>query len=95
LVRSREEIEIWKEKQRQVSLEEERTRASKSYIFDHKSSNLDNRSRGPGLTSNDTEYEPWDKYKKVISDVKNREVWTAQAEILINQVWILNITLQI
>ena len=61
-------------------------------MFETKTSNLDNLSRGPGSESTieqkgrGNQTEPLNKYKRVISGVKNREIWTAQAEILIRQV---------
>ena len=85
LFRSREEIEMWKEKQRQVKTEEEKTKNSKSVIFDTTTANLVLRPQAPG-GENVTEDESWNKHKQQISSVCYRELWTEQAEILIRQV---------
>lgn len=85
LIRSREEIEMWKEKQRQVKTEEEKTKNNKSVVFDTRTSNLVLRPQAPGA-GDTVQEEPWNKHKWVISDVCYRELWTDQAEILIRQV---------
>ena len=85
LFRSREEIEMWKEKQRQVKTEEEKTKNSKSVIFDTTTANLVLRPQAPG-GENVTEDESWNNHKQPISSVCYRELWTEQAEILIRQV---------
>ena len=85
LFRSREEIEMWKEKQRQVKTEEEKTKNSKSVIFDTTTANLVLRPQAPD-GENVTEDESWNKHKQQISSVCYRELWTEQAEILIRQV---------
>ncbi|KAJ7392503.1 Cilia and flagella associated protein 46 [Desmophyllum pertusum] len=82
--KSREEIEMWKEKQRQVKTEEEKTKNSKSVVFDTRTSNLVLRPQAPGA-GDIVEEESWNKHKWVISDVRYRELWTDQAEILIRQ----------
>ena len=84
-LRSREEIEMWKEKQRQVKAEEEKTKNTRSVVFDTRTSNLVFRPHAPG-GHDIIEEEPWNKHKWVISDVCYRELWTEQAEILIRQV---------
>ena len=76
---------MWKEKQQQVRTEEERTKNSKSGIFDTRSSTLIPRPQAPGA-QNVVDEEPWNKHKRVIGDVCSRELWTEQAEILIRQV---------
>lgn len=82
--KSREEIEMWKEKQRQVKTEEKRSKTSKSVVFDKRTSNLVLRPHAPG--GEDTiEEESWNEHKWVLSDVCYRELWTDQAEILIRQ----------
>lgn len=76
---------MWKEKQRQVKTEEEKTKNSKSVVFDTRASNLMARPHAPGggdIVQDDC----WNKHKWVISDVCYREIWTDQAEILIRQV---------
>ena len=83
LYRSREEIEMWQEKQRQVKAEEERTKTSRSMVFDLKS-NVQ-RPQAPGGREA-VEDEPWNKHKRVLGGICNREIWTEQAEILIRQV---------
>ena len=85
LIRSREEIEMWKEKQRQVKTEEEKTKNNKSVVFDTRTSNLVLRPQAPGA-GDTVQEESWNKHKWVISDVCYRELWTDQAEILIRQV---------
>jgi len=82
--KSREEIEMWKEKQRQVKAEEEKTKNTRSVVFDTRTSNLVFRPHAPG-GRDIIEEEPWNKHKWVISDVCYRELWTEQAEILIRQ----------
>ncbi|CAH3151990.1 unnamed protein product [Porites lobata] len=82
--KSREEIEMWKEKQRQVKTEEEKTKNSKSVIFDTTTANLVLRPQAPD-GENVTEDESWNKHKQQISSVCYRELWTEQAEILIRQ----------
>ena len=84
-IRSREEIEMWKEKQRQVKTEEEKTKNSKSVVFDTRTSSLVLRPLAPGA-GDIVQEESWNKHKWVISDVCYRELWTDQAEILIRQV---------
>lgn len=84
-IRSREEIEMWKEKQRQVKTEEEKTKNSKSVVFDTRTSNLVFRPQAPGA-GDIVQEESWNEHKWVISDVCYRELWTEQAEILIRQV---------
>ena len=76
---------MWKEKQRQVKTEEEKTKNSKSVIFDTTTANLVLRPQAPG-GENVTEDESWNKHKQQISSVCYRELWTEQAEILIRQV---------
>ena len=76
---------MWKEKQRQVKAEEEKNKNTKSVVFDTKTSNLLLRPQAPG-SQDFLEEESWNKYKRVISDVCYRELWTEQAEILIRQV---------
>ena len=76
---------MWKEKQRQVKTEEEKTKNSKSVVFDTRTSNLVLRPQAPGARDMVQE-ESWNKHKWVISDVCYRELWTDQAEILIRQV---------
>ena len=76
---------MWKEKQRQVKAEEEKTKNSKSVVFDNRTSNLVLRPQAPGA-ADIVEEESWNKHKWVISDVCYRELWTEQAEILIRQV---------
>lgn len=85
LIRSREEIEMWKEKQRQVKTEEEKTKNNKSVVFDTRTSNLVLRPQALGA-GDTVQEESWNKHKWVISDVCYRELWTDQAEILIRQV---------
>ena len=86
-VRSREEIEMWKEEQRQVKAEEERTKNSRSVVFDLKTTNLNNLRRPQATGKLEVlEDEPWNKHKVVLGPVCDREVWTAQAEVLIRQV---------
>ena len=76
---------MWKEKQRQVKTEEEKTKNSKSVVFDTRTSNLVHRPHAP--SGHDIiEEESWNKHKREISDVCYRELWTEQAEILIRQV---------
>ena len=76
---------MWKEKQRQVKTEEEKTKNSKSVVFDSKTSNLVLTPHAP--SGHDIiEEESWNKHKQEISDVCYRELWTEQAEILIRQV---------
>ncbi|XP_074608699.1 cilia- and flagella-associated protein 46-like [Acropora palmata] len=82
--KSREEIEMWKEKQRQVKTEEQKSKTSKSVVFDTRTSNLVLRPHAPG-GEDSNEGESWNKHKWVISDVCYREMWTEQAEILIRQ----------
>ncbi|KAL9983920.1 hypothetical protein ACROYT_G006166 [Oculina patagonica] len=82
--KSREEIEMWKEKQRQVKTEEEKTKNTKSVVFDTRTSNLVLRPHAPGA-GDIVQEESWNKHKWVISDVCYRELWTGQAEILIRQ----------
>ena len=90
--RSREEIEMWKEKQRQVKAEEEKSKNNKSVMSEARTSNLVIRPQAPGA-ADIVEEESWNKRKWVISDVCYRELWTEQAEILIRQVqlteWLL------
>ena len=90
--RSREEIEMWKEKQRQVKAEEEKSKNNKSVMSEARTSNLVIRPQAPGA-ADIVEEESWNKHKWVISDVCYRELWTEQAEILIRQVqlteWLL------
>ena len=77
---------MWKEKQRQVKTEEEKTKNSKSVVFDTRTSNLVlSRPQVPGA-GDLVQEECWNKHKWVISDVCCRELWTDQAEILIQQV---------
>lgn len=76
---------MWKEKQRQVKTEEEKTKNSKSVVFDSRTSNLVLRPHAPG-GQGIIEEEGWNKHKWEISDVCYRELWTEQAEILIRQV---------
>ena len=76
---------MWKEKQRQVKTEEEKTKNSKSVIFDTTTANLVLRPQAPG-GENVTEDESWNNHKQPISSVCYRELWTEQAEILIRQV---------
>ncbi|XP_048585353.1 cilia- and flagella-associated protein 46 isoform X2 [Nematostella vectensis] len=83
--KSREEIEMWKEKQRQVRFEEERSRNSKSVLFDVKSSHSNTRGGTQAATPGNPGGEPWTKYKTLISGPCNRELWTEQAAILIRQ----------
>lgn len=83
--RSREEIEMWKEKQRQVKTEEQKNKTSRSVVFDTRTSNLVLRPHAPG-GEDSNEGESWNKHKWVISDVCYRDLWTEQAEILIRQV---------
>lgn len=84
-LRSREEIEMWKEKQRQVKAEEEKNKNSKSVVFDTRTSNLLLRPNAPG-GQDIIEEECWNEHKWVISGLRYRELWTEQAEILIRQV---------
>lgn len=84
-LRSREEIEMWKEKQRQVKAEEEKNKNSKSVVFDTRTSNLPLRPNAPG-GQDIIEEECWNEHKWVISGLRYRELWTEQAEILIRQV---------
>ena len=76
---------MWKEKQRQVKTEEEKTKNSKSVVFDTRTSSLVLRPQAPGA-GDIVQEESWNKHKWVISDVCYRELWTDQAEILIRQV---------
>ena len=76
---------MWKEKQRQVKTEEQKSKTSKSVVFDTRTSNLVLRPHAPG-GEDSNEGESWNKHKWVISDVCYREMWTEQAEILIRQV---------
>ena len=76
---------MWKEKQRQVKTEEEKTKNSKSVVFDSRTSNLVLRPQAPGA-GDIVQEESWNEHKWVISDVCYRELWTDQAEILIRQV---------
>ena len=76
---------MWKEKQRQVKTEEEKTKNSKSVVFNTRTSNLALRPQAPGA-GDIVQEESWNKHKWVISDVCYRELWTDQAEILIRQV---------
>lgn len=82
--KSREEIEMWKEKQRQVKAEEEKSKNNKSVMSEARTSNLVIRPQAPGA-ADIVEEESWNKHKWVISDVCYRELWTEQAEILIRQ----------
>ena len=76
---------MWKEKQHQVKTEEEKTKNSKSVVFDTRTSNLVPRPQAPGA-GDIVQEESWNKHKWVISGVCYRELWTDQAEILIRQV---------
>ena len=83
---------MWKEKQRQVKAEEEKSKNNKSVMSEARTSNLVIRPQAPGA-ADIVEEESWNKHKWVISDVCYRELWTEQAEILIRQVqlteWLL------
>ena len=82
--RSREEIEVWKEKQRQVKKEEENVRASE---------NIESKDESKTTTG----YEPvvennnWMVGKQEIHQIERKEIWIYQAAVFIRQVCMENL----
>ena len=82
-IRSREEIELWKEKQRQVKKEEESIRASEN-IKSKDGGKKASEQHVSAVNNNN-----WMSGRQEMHPIERREIWIQQAAIFIEQVNIL------